>query len=759
MQASNDYKPWLNTLTHVGVYGASYDDWVVGTIVYNSGPDNYTVAISRDAVEAQFWIQGPGQVTEGDTATFTIKSNRVIPAGETFTIELAYTGTGTDGVDYTSVSSVDMLAGTDEITVDIVTAETASAGLNFIITIDSLPNTGPIFETVTIHAENSVTCTITDDDTLILTMNDVIVDEADTTITIPVKLELEAPSGAFSVDYSFTDLGSITGGVDYDNVGGTLNFAGTAGETQDITVDIYADMADDDREQFEVFLENSTDVDSIDISAVATVTIIDGTLDPVAGTAVVNDTITKSAYTQEDSLIVQYSDDNGPPGELYWWWIYPHSAGTYDLTPEQTTLDQLEVLPMAMLRIDKQSINVVPGVGSDRYIKTRMLMARLGLDMVEFLDNINSNPDIADVDDAYLNMAMNPIDNNAVLSKLLYLSWYQIIVDSGLVSNTSEFTASVTSGDVNNAIVWQTHEFNQNISGVVTDEGAYIHSVSTTNLIIHYQRTATEYDELLVNDLNGMAGIDYGSYHEVALFQLGDDAFTIPLTWDMFNRLQAQEMMEVYQYLLRVDFNSISVTELEWYETGAFLELFKWAMIIVAVVIAVISLGTATTIAAGIISLVQAYVVSYAIGELIIFIAEQTGNEFLAAAVGVAVAIYMANPEGIDLTQLLQAESLINLSTEFASNLLLIEGVKQKELAQDIKDINTEAMKKIEAEKERRRDELVDEKLDPLFLAALQSVDTNYFPAIQGQYQYDELYNYDSLVGDFFNNRLKIGVK
>lgn len=751
------YLPWLNSLTHTDIYGAEWDDWQLGAIDYNSGPDNYTINISRQAAEAQFWLSGPGQVTEGDTATYVVKCNRTVPTGEDVDINFVYSGTAVDGVDYTEVAQVTMLGDTDEIEVDIATIETGNANRNFTITIDSIDNNNAAFELVTIHAEDFVTTTITDDDTLKLTMNDQAVDEANVTITVDVKLEQAAPSGAFSVDYNFTDLGGITGGVDYDNTTGTLNFAGTLGEVQTISVDIYADISDDDREQFEIFLENSTDVDGIDISAVSTITIYDGTSDPAPVTKQLDDTITKAAYTLEDSLIVTYEDDSDPPGQ-FWYWIRPHSEPTYDLEPVNSTIKSLEMLPFAILRTDKTNIDVSPGTSDPQYLTTRLLMQRLGLDIREFLDAFSANPDIGDVDDAYINFAMHPGDTNEILSHLIYRQWYQIIVESGLQSNIDEYVLSIEEGDIQNAVVWKDHDFTFNTAGTPLAEGKYDHTITNTDLRMRYQRTATHYDELNVYYLNGFSSIKYDGYSEVALFQLGDDEFTIPLSWDTFNQLEATEQMEVYQYILRLDFNAINITELEWYETEAFFDLFEFAMIVVIIVVTVYTLGQATTFTSGVWALVQSYVVNYAIGELILYVAEATGNEFLAAAVGVAAAIYLNDPNLMSSDQLMQADTLLRMSTEFANNLALVEGERNKELAEDIEETTREAQKKLDEAKNKREDiEAV--ALDSQFLAAVQGVDTTRFPAIHGQYQYDTLYDYDSLVGNYHNTQLQIGVR
>ncbi len=63
-----------------------------------------------------------------------------------------------------------------------------------------------------------------------------------------------------TVSYSFIDLpNEATGGVDYDNTGGVLNFAGLNGETQTITVAIVDDLIDEDNnEDFTVQLGTPT---------------------------------------------------------------------------------------------------------------------------------------------------------------------------------------------------------------------------------------------------------------------------------------------------------------------------------------------------------------------------------------------------------------------------------------------------------------------------------------------------------------------
>jgi hypothetical protein len=80
-----------------------------------------------------------------------------------------------------------------------------------------------------------------------------------------------------------------------------------------------------------------------------------------------------------------------------------------------------------------------------------------------------------------------------------------------------------------------------------------------------------------------------------------------------------------------------------------------------------------------------------------------------------------------------------------------------QELAGEIEDLTRESQEMLEAELANREDaDAV--TLDSAFLNALQSVDTQSFSAIEGNYAYDQLYNYDSLVANYVEQQLQIGV-
>ncbi|QDU09046.1 Calx-beta domain-containing protein [Gimesia aquarii] len=88
----------------------------------------------------------------------------------------------------------------------------------------------------------------------ILSINDISIDEDAGTATFTVTSSL-ATGTAFSVDYTTAD-GTATAGSDYTATNGTLNFVGTAGETQTVTVVINNDPTQESDENFLVNLSN-----------------------------------------------------------------------------------------------------------------------------------------------------------------------------------------------------------------------------------------------------------------------------------------------------------------------------------------------------------------------------------------------------------------------------------------------------------------------------------------------------------------------
>ncbi|NZD48130.1 immunoglobulin-like domain-containing protein, partial [Sphaerotilus sulfidivorans] len=108
-------------------------------------------------------IAGPASVVEGQTATgYTVSLSQ--PAATDVTIKLTYSGTATDGSDYTAVTSVTIPAGQTRTTFDLSTIDDALAEGSESITISVGEITGGGFEAIAADPnKGSVTTLVTDD--------------------------------------------------------------------------------------------------------------------------------------------------------------------------------------------------------------------------------------------------------------------------------------------------------------------------------------------------------------------------------------------------------------------------------------------------------------------------------------------------------------------------------------------------------------------------------------------------------------------
>jgi hypothetical protein len=447
--------------------------------------------------------------------------------------------------------------------------------------------------------------------------------------------------------------------------------------------------------------------------------------------------------------------------------VYP------DIEDLLTEIFDLDMLPIAVLRSNKTSL--VPE--HEDYISTKNLLLRLQLALADVLDNINSNSSIDDVADCFINFAVAPTDTHKVVSKLLYTQFYEIHVARDLLS-VGQYSANVRMEDVQNSAVWTHVAWSPDQVGVLQDNdladlqvGDYTHVVVEgvkgipgfegdgetdaypatpaipSELILQFQKTMSTYDQLKIFNLNTMAAIEYGNHHKVAVSTLGNEELTIPVSRFMFEQLTPKETMEVYQYILRIDFYAISIQDIEFYETSAFLGLFEFVMLVITIY--------TLDFKGGWLALAKQLALRYIMVELVVYVAEATGNEALAAIVGVVAAIVLSDGLGMSsLGDMSTAEAILKVSTDFANNMTLAYDVKLQQQGKELEEINKSFENMME---------LVDEDsnknpIDVNFMLALQSVDTNIYKAKECLYNFDLTRDYDSLVQNFYDDRLRSGI-
>ena len=774
--APTNYKPGLDQLTYDNEWGVTHNDWSWAAVTYLSGSNEYEITITRAAERASFWIEGPTEVTEGGSVDLIVRSNRSVPTGESVTVNFTYSGT-VDSGQYTAPATAVMSSGSNSVTVSIaITEDSINESLgNIVATVSSITNTNGAFEDLTI-TNNSIDISVYDNESLALIIDSQYVNESDTSVTIPVKLT-QSTSAGFTVDYQLSD-GTAIAGVDYDGNGGTLTFAGTAGEIQNITVLLTADVTAESREDFGISLLNCSD-GAVDTSRTATITIMDALPDgPVADTSVYAFTFIRPQFVDERAMVCKYYVDGEDSNDWYYW-IYYYSTNLYpDVDPLNATISELEMLPVGIIRKDK--VNVDFDKDGEEYKTTKKLLNLVQLNIDDLLEGVEGNPDKDMIDDAYVNFSVSPSDTGLEVAKLLYLTFYEIIYVRGISSNSNKYTAMFSEQDVNNGNVWSSQSYTTSIPGSIGDVGEHTHVVEiipstpavtddqgeviteakdeTTKLVLRFQRTAMFYDEIIINNMSSVSSIKYDGYHKSAFNNIKDSSFTIPLSWYVYDQLTNEELIRVYQKIFRVDFYSIEITNLAWYETSAFFNFIKFAMIVVAIVTTILTFGAATSFWAGAWAVIQSWAINYIVMEIVVYIADATGNAALAAAVGLVAAFVLRDFAGLQQVGFLTAQGITESISAYAAGLGTVYKKEYSEMVSETEKLIEEMEDKEEYYEENSP--AGGAILDGSFYASLNSVDSMLYQSRDAQYDYNAQLtgSYDRLISNYHSLLLDLGI-
>ncbi len=170
-----------------------------------------------------------------------------------------------------------------------------------------------------------------------LQINDVTVNEDDGTATFTVTHTGSNAGGAYSVNYTTSDI-SATAGQDYTASTGTLNFNGNLNDTETITIPITDDTIFEGDETFRISFTSTTDA-NVDITDTATGTILAN--DALIITDGVTDTTCNDIFLDSGG-INNYSDN-----EDIVYTICPDTANNY----LEVDFTQFDVIPGDVLRV------------------------------------------------------------------------------------------------------------------------------------------------------------------------------------------------------------------------------------------------------------------------------------------------------------------------------------------------------------------------------------------------------------------------
>jgi hypothetical protein len=513
-------------------------------------------------------------------------------------------------------------------------------------------------------------------------------------------------------------------------------------------------------EEFEVAENRGTITTNINFDA-ATPVFTDNFIVETLETTQVVRTINRPSYVPASYIIVRYYtiDEN-----QWFYWLYDTTLGTY---PEiETTVDNLtniEMMPIGIIRTD--AVTVSPeSIGQENFDGVVKLVKTLGIKFDDLVSQIESSPTIANLEECFLLFAVDPKDESEQISKVLFEMFYPLTQTSSSTFNqttnpvnslqdptTEIFTATFSEQNINRSLVWTKQEFyfQDNVIGVV---GTYSHYITDIRLYLVKQISPTVCIFIVLHNLSAMEFISVQGLNKVKASKLSDPNFSIPLSRFAVNSLSPIEQLQLYPFALRLNLYAVELQYLEAYETEDFFDFVQIVIIVVAIIIAYFTWGTGTE---AWVSFAQAVLTSYAITYAATAIIANLDNDYaklVVAAIAVAFSIY-AGGTSVDTAQsILQS---VTMFSEFYTDHIALDLQETAEKLQEVQQVYGTRIEEIQ-----KLQEAVDNNsgLNVEYLAYLNSPSTSIYRAIQIQYDFSQVYNYDTLVGNYHENALKIGV-
>lgn len=513
-------------------------------------------------------------------------------------------------------------------------------------------------------------------------------------------------------------------------------------------------------EEFEVAENRGSVTTSINFDSASTTFIDNYITEPLETTNIVR-TINRPSYTSASYIIVRYYTDN----ENEWlYWIYDTTLGTYpQIETRVDNLTNIEMMPIGILRTD--SVTVSPeSIGEENYNGVVTLVEKLGIPFGELISQIESSPSIDNLEECFLLFAVDPKDESEQISKVLFEMFYPLTQTSSSIFNqetdpsqslfdqdSQRFTATFSEQNVNRSLVWNKQEFYFQ-DHVIGDVGTYSHYITDIRLYLVKQVSPTSCVFIVLHNLSAIEFISVQGLHKTKASKLSDDNFSIPLSHFAVNSLSPLEQLQLYPYALRINLYAVDVVYLEAYETEAFFDFVQIVVVVIAIIIAYFTYGAGTETW---LSFAQAVLTSYAITQAATAIIASLDNDYaklLVAAIAVGFSIYTGGSDVDTAQAMLQS---VTMFSELYANELSLDLQETVDKLQELQQVYGNRIEEIQ-----ELQEAVDNNsgLNVEYLAHLDSPSTTMYKAIQIQYDFSQVYNYDTLVSDYHKNALRIGV-
>lgn len=313
-----------------------------------------------------------------------------------------------------------------------------------------------------------------------------------------------------------------------------------------------------------------------------------------------------------------------------YYWFYSPEEGTYEVLEPYEEFDS-NYMPVVPLRYNNTDYTVDDD--SERYETSKRLLRQLKLSISNLGDAINENPDIGDIDHAFVVMGVSPGTEIPAAKSYLYDFWknkegtqrynkedhdqwldrdatYQdsapppintlSIAEAGISYNvelgwlyieseikTGSINPDAKIGDVDTEII-------------VRNPSSYVgYQFETSSFIVRKQIGSNSYDEI---EVKGLKHVNYVYQSHTVDTTLADvvasaadeddfsDGMLIPLDIRLVEDMRVTDRTDLCYDAMRITFNCYVKQKLKWYQTG----FFQAFVAIVGVVLTIYTFGTSS---------------------------------------------------------------------------------------------------------------------------------------------------------------------
>lgn len=353
----------------------------------------------------------------------------------------------------------------------------------------------------------------------------------------------------------------------------------------------------------------------------------------------------------------------------YGFWTYQTGTSVH---PVLDTFEEVQYtrdgtyFPFAIFRRQWQDRTAEKYRDSEEFKSTKRLLQFLDIDFVSLGASIHENPDINDVIQSAMIMAVPMNTANQLEGEYLY-EFFDRLHQKGTNSHISLSNRRDIEG--RNSITWSDADFSMTLSHNGVKKKTIGESFGKPgDITITTSNHALTYTvEVGKNDNERTRFVSYTNYHikkqltsglcrvitvinPVAKYDIDrhrsyestkdNSILLIPLDYLTTRKYTIKERTELYQRSLHLVFNAKVTIKLKWYETA----FFKFVLLVVAVVIAVMSGGTAaglvaTALELGLTALAIAIVVVY----VTVLVLVQYAFRLVVKEMGVEAALVIAS--------------------------------------------------------------------------------------------------------------------